>query len=82
MDRVPERLYLAQQFGAEPLDGSDFAAASAAVKAASGGRGADCVMEAVGSQATLKVSFDLLRIGGASPLPESRKFQKKCIDLY
>ena len=67
VDRVPHRLQLAKEFGAEPLDGTDMTAVQAAVQAATGGRGADCVMEAVGSQATLKASFDLLRIGGALP---------------
>lgn len=68
LDRVPDRLWLAREFGAEPLDGADMAAAESAVREASGGRGADCVMEAVGSQATLKVAFDLLRIGGQMTL--------------
>lgn len=64
LDRVPERLQLARDFGAEPLDGSSMEAAQAAVQEATDGRGADAVMEAVGSQATLRAGFSLLRVGG------------------
>ncbi|KAK9834732.1 hypothetical protein WJX74_008783 [Apatococcus lobatus] len=64
VDKVPDRLELAKQFGAEPINGEDVDAAIAAVKDATGGRGVDCAMEAVGHQATVNMSFNMLRMGG------------------
>lgn len=73
---MPDRLKLAQEFGAEPVDGSDVDAAIAAVKQSTEGRGVDCAMEAVGHQATVNLGFNMLRMGGSpldapfcSPLP-------------
>jgi threonine dehydrogenase-like Zn-dependent dehydrogenase len=62
VDAVPERLALAQRFGARPvrLDGD----VSAAVRGATGGRGADGVVEAVGSASAGRLAFDLVRPGG------------------
>ena len=39
----------------------------AAVRGATGGRGADVVLEAVGSQAAVRVAYELIRPGGAAP---------------
>ncbi len=62
VDRVPERLELAAACGAEPLDLA--AEPLAAVREATGGRGADCVLEAVGTAAATRLAVDLVRPGG------------------
>ncbi|KAK4137814.1 alcohol dehydrogenase GroES-like domain-containing protein [Trichocladium antarcticum] len=62
VDSVPSRLELARGLGAEPLnflDGKE--AMLARVKDASGGRGADAVIEVVGLSPALRTAFDLLR---------------------
>jgi len=63
VDTIPERLEVAKQFGAVPLN-----ALGTNVKEhilnATNGRGADGVMEVVGSSETLKLSINLLRPGG------------------
>ncbi|RMG20512.1 MAG: alcohol dehydrogenase [Bacteroidetes bacterium] len=63
IDAVPERLEKAAEFGAVPLnyqatDPKDH------ILAATSGRGADAVMEAVGSEAASRLAFSLLRPGG------------------
>jgi threonine dehydrogenase-like Zn-dependent dehydrogenase len=63
IDRVPERLSLAQRFGATPIDVST-ADPRGAVFEATGGAGADAVIEAVGSVPTVQLAFDMTRIGG------------------
>jgi threonine dehydrogenase-like Zn-dependent dehydrogenase len=59
LDAVPERLALAERFGAQPLDVADEVAL---------GRlradGVDSVLEAVGSPAATRLAFDLVRPGG------------------
>lgn len=63
VDAVPERLAVAERFGAEtlrlgavdPLD---------AVREATGGRGADGVLEAVGSAEATRLAYALVRPGG------------------
>ncbi len=62
IDRVPERLALAQRFGAEPVDFSRVDPVEA-VRAATGGRGADCVLECVGSPQATRLAVDLARPG-------------------
>ncbi|MBS1918888.1 MAG: alcohol dehydrogenase catalytic domain-containing protein [Bacteroidetes bacterium] len=63
VDIIPERLAMAKQFGSVTLN-----AATENVKeeilTASNGRGADSVMEVVGSDQTLKLAINLLRPGG------------------
>jgi threonine dehydrogenase-like Zn-dependent dehydrogenase len=61
VDTVAERLALASQFGAEPvvLD-----LAPATVREATEGRGADAVLEVVGSPEASRLAFDLVRPGG------------------
>ena len=62
VDGVPERLALAERFGARAvrLDGD----VQAAVREATGGRGADGLVEAVGSANAGRLAFDLVRPGG------------------
>jgi threonine dehydrogenase-like Zn-dependent dehydrogenase len=63
VDSVPERLELAERFGARPLAlGRDDV--PGLVRAASGGRGADVVLELVGSPAASRLAFELVRTGG------------------
>jgi threonine dehydrogenase-like Zn-dependent dehydrogenase len=62
LDSVPERLALAERFGAEPLDIQRDALA--VVREATGSRGADSVVEAVGSPGATRLAFDLVRPGG------------------
>ena len=66
LDRVPDRLRLAADMGATPVDAGDVDQALAQVRDATDGRGVDCAMEAVGSQSTLGLAFRALRPGGAS----------------
>jgi threonine dehydrogenase-like Zn-dependent dehydrogenase len=62
VDAVPERLALATSFGAEAVHRD---AALNAIRAATGGRGADVVVEAVGAPAALELALALVRPGGA-----------------
>jgi 2-desacetyl-2-hydroxyethyl bacteriochlorophyllide A dehydrogenase len=63
VDSVPERLTLARGFGAQTID---LAAGDPAqqVREATDGRGADAVLEAVGSPEATRLGVDLLRAGG------------------
>jgi threonine dehydrogenase-like Zn-dependent dehydrogenase len=62
LDTVPERLALAERFGATPIaPGTD---AGAAVREATLGRGVDAVLEAVGNAASHRAAIDLVRPGG------------------
>lgn len=63
-DTIPERLALAARFGAEPVSATDDAAPLEAVLQATEGRGADCVLEAVGSPQATRAAVDLVRPGG------------------
>ncbi len=63
VDRVPERLRLAEEFGAEPLD-LEAVDPVAAVRRATEGRGADSILEAVGTPAASRLAVDLVRPGG------------------
>lgn len=56
IDLVPERRARAAALGAEPVDGDDVVAAIAEL---TGGRLADVVLEAVGADATVRLSIDL-----------------------
>lgn len=62
LDALPERLALAEHWGAEPVDVRVNAAA--AIREATGGRGADAAVEAVGSPEATRLAFDLVRPGG------------------
>lgn len=67
VDAVAERLELAAAFGAEPVDLSDPEGTGDALqrlREATDGRGADVVLEAVGSPAASRSAVDLVRPGG------------------
>ena len=63
VDSIPERLVLAEQFGAIPLNAS-MTDVIQEILNSTHGRGADAVMEAVGSDTTLRLAIDLIRPGG------------------
>lgn len=63
IDRVPERLAHAERLGAVPIN-ADATDVRSAVFEATGGVGADAVIEAVGSVATVQLALDLACIGG------------------
>jgi threonine dehydrogenase-like Zn-dependent dehydrogenase len=63
IDTIPERLAKAKAYGAVPLNAS-VTDVKEDILSKTHGRGADGVMEAVGSSATLKMAIDLLRPGG------------------
>lgn len=63
IDTIPERLAMAKKFGATPIDASKENAIEK-IKEVTDGRGADAVMEAVGSSGAGKLAYDLLRPGG------------------
>lgn len=64
IDGVPERLEWAARFGAVPLRLGSDQAVVAAVHASTDGRGADAVLEAVGSPSAGRLAYDLARPGG------------------
>ena len=63
LDTVPERLALAARFGATPVDLRQQDPV-AVLRDATEGRGADAVLEAVGSPEATTLAFDLARPGG------------------
>jgi len=63
LDAVPERLARARAFGAEPVHVGETDAGEV-LRAATSGRGADAVLEAVGSPEATRTAFDLVRPGG------------------
>lgn len=63
IDSVPERLAAAVRLGAVPLE-LETGDIGAAVRHVTEGRGADAVLEAVGSPAAARLAFDLVRPGG------------------
>jgi len=63
LDRVPERLALAERFGALAIN-IEQDDPVAVVREATAGRGADAVLEIVGSAAAHRVAMDLVRPGG------------------
>jgi threonine dehydrogenase-like Zn-dependent dehydrogenase len=63
VDSVPERLALAERLGAEPL-AFDRLDPLEAVREATAGRGADAVLEVVGSPEATRLAVDLVRPGG------------------
>ena len=62
LDPVPDRLAWARRFGADPLDLATDSVS--ALREATAGRGADVVLEAVGSAPAASLAFDLVRPGG------------------
>ena len=63
IDGIPERLEIARKLGAQILNFQSQDMIEI-VKSKTGGRGADGVMEAVGSPAAGRLAFDLIRPGG------------------
>jgi threonine dehydrogenase-like Zn-dependent dehydrogenase len=63
LDREPDRLALAAQVGAEPVNVRDRHPATALAEATEG-RGADVVIEAVGSPPAFETAVDVVRRGG------------------
>ena len=63
IDYSNERLDMAKQFGAVPLNPSTIDAKTEIMNATNG-RGADAIMEVVGSPEALRLAIDLLRPGG------------------
>lgn len=63
IDTLPERLQMAKKFGATTIDASKENAIEK-IKDVTEGRGADAVMEAVGSSGAGKLAYDLIRPGG------------------
>jgi threonine dehydrogenase-like Zn-dependent dehydrogenase len=67
VDGVAERLELAARFGATPVAlGPE---TLARVRAASEGRGADVVLEAVGHPSASRLAYELVRVGGTIAAP-------------
>lgn len=63
VDSVPDRLEMAQTFGAVAVDANDVHVASH-IQDHTGGRGADSVLECVGSAPALHDALDIVRAGG------------------
>jgi len=63
VDVIPERLAMAEKFGAIPLNAS-LIDVKEEIFNNTYGRGADAVMEVVGSDSSLKQAIDLIRPGG------------------
>jgi threonine dehydrogenase-like Zn-dependent dehydrogenase len=63
IDVIPERLVIAQRFGAIPLNAS-LTDVNEEIFNNTNGRGSDAVMEAVGSDKSLKLAIELIRPGG------------------
>lgn len=63
IDSVPERLAMAGRWGAEPIN-SQHQSVIDIVRDATDGRGADGVLEAVGSHGAVRLAVDLVRPGG------------------
>jgi alcohol dehydrogenase len=63
VDSVPERLTIAQSFGATALD-LDGVDVKKAVRAATGGRGVDVAVDAVGDPRALELAISLARAAG------------------
>ncbi|HEX3126589.1 MAG TPA: alcohol dehydrogenase family protein [Thermoanaerobaculia bacterium] len=63
IDALPERLALAERWGAEPVDFQKEDAAGR-IREATEGRGADGVVEAVGSPQASRLAYGLVRPGG------------------
>lgn len=63
IDKEPVRLEMANRFGAIPID-TAISDAVEIVKDATEGRGADAVLEAIGSEFSLQLSYQLVRPGG------------------
>ncbi|MBL7848050.1 MAG: alcohol dehydrogenase catalytic domain-containing protein [Cyclobacteriaceae bacterium] len=63
IDTQPERLEKAKEFGAIPIDASNQSAREV-IQESTEGRGADGILEAVGSGPAVKLAYELVRPGG------------------
>ncbi len=63
VDVVPERLAKAREFGAVPIDASKTSPLET-IRETTEGRGAEGVLEAVGSHSAVRLAFELVRPGG------------------
>lgn len=63
IDSVPERLTMARKFGAETINGQHPEAFQVILDATEG-RGAEAVMEAIGSHSAVRLALELVRPGG------------------
>lgn len=63
IDSIPERLAMAEAWGATPINAKEVSAMDV-LRNATEGRGADAVMEAVGSGSAVKLAAELIRPGG------------------
>lgn len=63
IDTIPQRLQIAQTYGAIPININQQNAIEI-LKEATQGRGADAVLEAVGSNGAMRLAYQLLRPGG------------------
>ncbi|MQA12608.1 MAG: alcohol dehydrogenase catalytic domain-containing protein [Pseudonocardiaceae bacterium] len=61
VDLLPERRERSVELGAEPIEGDDV---KAALRAATGGRGPEVAIEAVGTDATIELALKAVRLGG------------------
>ncbi|KAA8913081.1 hypothetical protein TRICI_003283 [Trichomonascus ciferrii] len=84
VDSVPDRLEHAQRFGATPLKLDDTSLLEKSVLDATEGRGADLVIEVVGSQDALLLAFKLIRQAGfiSSIGYQHDKFPFSALDCY
>ncbi|NCO40598.1 MAG: hypothetical protein AUJ96_11140 [Armatimonadetes bacterium CG2_30_66_41] len=64
IDKVPQRLQRAKAFGAEVTVNADETEVAAAVADWTRGDGADVVLEAIGSPATIEATLDVVAFGG------------------
>ena len=63
IDTIPERLKLAESFGARPLNAKHLDVQREVIEKTNG-HGADAVLEAVGSNSSLRLAYSLVRPGG------------------
>ncbi len=84
IDCIPERLKMAEQFGAIPINYKTVSPIEK-IKAATEGRGADAVLEAVGSDITSRMAIDIVRPGGrvsAVGVHNSQQFPFSPVEAY
>ncbi|MFQ5633195.1 MAG: alcohol dehydrogenase family protein, partial [bacterium] len=63
IDAIPERLAIAERFGATPIDYQQ-TDAIAILRDATDGRGVDAVLEVVGNTAAARLAYEIVRPGG------------------
>ena len=84
VDTIPARLAVAESFGAAPLNPSLIDIKDTILNS-SNGRGADAVMEAVGSEQSLQLAIDILRPGGiisSAGVHTAKQFSFSPVEAY